>query len=321
MRGEGRLAPPPCRCPFHHGGEGTWCLSWPLCFPTAAAGLHKALGFNLIYQLLPDDLIYPALCQSLPKSLTCAQSRPTFPTTDLMSHTCPRPSLSEDNSTSSPNLTIHPPPQPGPGLMNSHNHTLIQSHTHTHTHTIKSSSSRKEQIQRLPLPDTPVPSAVVGGRGPQPVWTLSPQASKSGSYRPKEPVLLGPGFFYAGRFTSVIKEDLCKSSLPFMAKGHALDVPCTSNIIMALKVHQVLQALSGIQEHVSAQGSLNSSPSLSQSLLGPVGPSTLFNTHWPGGFDVEFLPRPHSQLPSLFPPRPRWWSHIKKSWVTDVQLL
>ena len=133
MRGEGRLAPPPCRCPFHHGGEGTWCLSWPLCFPTAAAGLHKALGFNLIYQLLPDDLIYPPLCQSLPKSLTCAQSRPTFPTTDLMSHTCPRPSLSEDNSPSSPNLTIHPPPQPGPGLMNSHNHTLIQSHTHTHT--------------------------------------------------------------------------------------------------------------------------------------------------------------------------------------------
>ena len=34
----------------------------------------------------------------------------------------------------------------------------------------------------------------------------------------------------------------------------ALDVPRTSNTIMALKVHQVPQALSGIWEHVSAQG-------------------------------------------------------------------
>lgn len=170
---------------------------------------HKALGFNLIYQLLPDDLTYPPLCQSLPKSLTCAQSRPMFPTTDLMSHKCPRPSLSEDNSPSSPNLTIHPPPQPGPGLMNSHNHTLFQSHTHT----IRSSSSRKEQIQKLPLSDARVPSAGVEGRGPQPVWTVS-QTSKSGSYRPKKLVLLGPRFFYAGRFTSVIMEDLASHLCP-----------------------------------------------------------------------------------------------------------
>lgn len=128
------------RHPLHAGVPSTMegrgpgaCLG--LCAsPLQQLGPHKALGFNLIYQLLPDDLIYPPLCQSVRKSLTCAQSRPTFPTTDLMSHTCPRPSLSEDNSPSSPNLTIHPPPQPGPGLMNSHNHTLIQSHTHTHTH-------------------------------------------------------------------------------------------------------------------------------------------------------------------------------------------
>ena len=56
--------------------------------------------------------------------------------------------------------------------------------------------------------------------------------------------------------------------------------PRTSIIIMAFKAHQVLPPISGTQE------SLNSSPSLPQSLLGPVGPSTLFNTHWPGGFDV-----------------------------------
>ena len=86
--------------------------------------------------------------------------------------------------------------------------------------------------------------------------------------------------------------------------------PWTSGIIMALKVHHVPQPPSGTREHVSAQGSLSSSSSLPQSLLGPVGPSTLFNTQWLGGFDEEFLPRPHSQLPSLFPPRPRWWSHI-----------
>lgn len=86
--------------------------------------------------------------------------------------------------------------------------------------------------------------------------------------------------------------------------------PGTSTIITAFKVHQVLPPLSG------TQGSLNSSPNPPQSLLGPVGPSTLFNSHWPSGFDVEFLPRPHSQLPSLFPPIPRWWSHSKEWWVT-----
>ena len=262
--------------------------------PLQQLGPHKALGFNLIYQLLPDDLICPPLCQSLRKSLTCAQSRPTFPTTDLMSHTCPRPSLSEDNSPSSPDLTIHPPPQPGPGLMNSHNHTLIQSHTHTHT--IRSSSSRKEQIQKLPLTDAPVPSAAVGGRGPHPyghvstsqqIWGLQTKGASSSGTR----VLLCWEVYISdqGGLTQVI---------------FALDAPRTSNTIMALKVHQVLRALSGIREHVSAQGSLNSSLSLPQSLLGPVGPSTLFNTHWPGGLDVEFLPRPHSQLPPLFPPDP-----------------
>ena len=56
--------------------------------------------------------------------------------------------------------------------------------------------------------------------------------------------------------------------------------PRTSIIITAFKAHQVLPLLSG------TQGSLNSSPSPPQSLLGPMGPSTLFKTHWPGGFDV-----------------------------------
>lgn len=87
--------------------------------------------------------------------------------------------------------------------------------------------------------------------------------------------------------------------------------PWTSGIIMALKVHHV-PAPPGTWGMSAPRGSLSSSSSLPQSLLGPVGPSTLFNTQWLGGFDEEFLPRPHSQLPSLFPPDPNG-GHISRN--------
>lgn len=145
-------------------------------------------------------------------------SRSIFPTTNLASHTCLRPNLSKDNSPSSPalpvTLTICPSPQPGPGLMHSPTHTPIHNHTHTQTH---------EQIQKL-LQKAQAPSWA-WREGPPMVLTLPPQVNRSGSYRPKELMLLVPRFSSAGSSMSVIMKDLCKSSLPFMGNSRRRQLP------------------------------------------------------------------------------------------------
>lgn len=56
------------------------------------------------------------------------------------------------------------------------------------------------------------------------VLTPAPQISKFGSYRPKELILLVPRFFHGGSFPSVITEDLCKSSLPFMGNSYGREM-------------------------------------------------------------------------------------------------
>lgn len=157
---------------------------------------------------------------------------------------CPRPSLSEDNSPSSPNLTIHPPPQPGPGLMNSHNHTLIQSHTHT----IRSSSSRKEQIQKLPLSDAQVPSAGAVERPTASVESLHKLANLS--YRPKKQGSSGTKVLLCWEVYISDHGGLMQVILPFMGNSHGHQASSwLSRFIMS---HNPLR----IWEHVSAQGFL-----------------------------------------------------------------
>ena len=124
----------------------TWYLSWPLHFPPQHLGLHKALGYDLIYQLLPDDLICPPLCQRLPKSLTMHSLDPRFqphvgltrapdPTCRKITHlppqTCP---------SSSP--SIHPTRATTRVLTQSHTHTITHTHTHTHTQLDHASHAR-----------------------------------------------------------------------------------------------------------------------------------------------------------------------------------
>lgn len=134
-------------------------------------------------------------------------TRASDPTCLKITHLPPQPCPS-----SSPSVRHPSQDQDSCTLPLTHSYTITHNHTHTH-----------EQIQKL-LQKAQAPSWA-WREGPPMVLTLSPRMNRSGSYRPKELMLLVPRFSSAGSFMSVLMKDLCKSSLPFMGNSRRRQLP------------------------------------------------------------------------------------------------